>query len=216
MADPLPPDAPEPPGTPLAAGNHPAPAEPRTGGHTARPHTAVVGEEAFAAATRRSREEWFALLDAEGAAGWPHRDIAAWLSRAHGVDAWWAQGVTVGFEQARGIRVPGQRQDGRFEASVSRTLPAEPARVWELVGDPERREQWLDLPVQVTGETRPSSIRWAMPDGTRVVGRLAQVRPGVTRFTAQHQRLPDAAAAAASKAFWAERLTLLAKLATEL
>ena len=199
MADPTPPDGPGPP----------------AGEHTARPHTAVVGEQAFAAATGRSRAEWFALLDAQSAAGWPHRDIAAWLTGVHGVDAWWAQGITVGFEQARGTRVPGQRQDGLFEASVSRTLRADPEDVWALVADPDRRTLWLDAPVQVTGETPLASVRWTMPDGTRVVGRLVPVRPGATRFTAQHQRLPDGAAAAASKAFWAERLTVLAKLATE-
>jgi hypothetical protein len=42
-----------------------------------------------------------------------------------GVDPWWAQGVTVGYEQARGIRSPGQRQDGTFEVSVTRTIAAE-------------------------------------------------------------------------------------------
>ena len=41
--------------------------------------------------------------------------------------AWWAQSITVGFEQARGIRRPGQRQDGTYEASVSRTVSLDTA-----------------------------------------------------------------------------------------
>jgi hypothetical protein len=182
---------------------------------TARAHTSVVGDEALRTATGRSREEWFRLLDEQGATAWPHRDIAAWLTREHHVDAWWAQGVTVGYEQARGTRVPGQRRDGSFEASVSRTLGVDPERLWPLVADAERRAEWFDTPVTVTGETHLASVRWTLPDGSRVIGRLAPVRPGATRFTAQHTRLPDGAAAAASKAAWAQRLALLAKLATE-
>lgn len=96
-----------------------------------------VGDDAVASATGASREEWFALLDAAGAAGgadaaggagatgWRHQAIATWLVNEHGVDPWWAQGVTVAYEQARGIRRPGQRQDGTFEVSVTRTIAAD-------------------------------------------------------------------------------------------
>ena len=81
-----------------------------------------VGDDAVVSATGKTRDEWFALLDAAGAAGWKHQAIATWLARDQGVDPWWAQGVTVGYEQARGIRLPGQRQDGTFEVSVTRTI----------------------------------------------------------------------------------------------
>jgi hypothetical protein len=81
-----------------------------------------VGDEAVREATGRDRAEWFTLLDEAGAATWKHKDIATWLVTEHGVDAWWAQNVTVAYEQASGIRQPGQRQDGSFEASASRTV----------------------------------------------------------------------------------------------
>jgi hypothetical protein len=85
----------------------------------------AVGGDAVVAATGKAREEWFALLDEAGATGWKHQAIANWLVAEQGVDPWWAQGVTVGYEQARGIRSPGQRQDGTFEVSVTRTIAAE-------------------------------------------------------------------------------------------
>lgn len=81
-----------------------------------------IGDDAVVSATGKSRDEWFALLDAAGAAEWKHQAIATWLARDQGVDPWWAQGITVGYEQARGIRLPGQRQDGTFEVSVTRTI----------------------------------------------------------------------------------------------
>jgi hypothetical protein len=82
----------------------------------------TVGDDALTAATGRTSEEWFALLDAAGASGWRHGDIATWLHEQHGVDAWWCQSVTVRYEQARGIRLPGQQPDGTFAASSSRTV----------------------------------------------------------------------------------------------
>ncbi|MGY0005748.1 hypothetical protein ACW0Q9_17820, partial [Micromonospora sp. I033] len=65
---------------------------------------------------------WFARLDAWGATARTHTEIARWLVTEHEVPGWWAQTVTVGYEQARGLRAPGQRRGGGFEATVSRTL----------------------------------------------------------------------------------------------
>ncbi|GAA1763472.1 DUF4287 domain-containing protein [Agromyces humatus] len=84
-----------------------------------------VGDDAVREATGRGRDEWFDLLDAAGATGWKHRDIASWLAGEHRVDPWWSQNVTVAYEQARGIRRPGQRQDGTYEAGVTRTVALE-------------------------------------------------------------------------------------------
>ncbi|HEY1104861.1 MAG TPA: DUF4287 domain-containing protein, partial [Agromyces sp.] len=66
-----------------------------------------VGDDAVQAATGRPRDEWFELLDAADAATWTHKDVATWLVAEHRVDPWWAQSVTVAYEQARGIRRPG-------------------------------------------------------------------------------------------------------------
>ncbi|MDR6908040.1 hypothetical protein J2X63_003748 [Agromyces sp. 3263] len=81
-----------------------------------------VGDDAVRRATGRDRDEWFALLDGAGAVAWAHPAIAGWLTAEQQVDPWWAQSLTVAYEQARGIRRPGQRQDGTFEASVTRTV----------------------------------------------------------------------------------------------
>ena len=187
-----------------------------TGGTWAtRAHTGVVGDDAMTAATGHPRTHWFTLLDEQGATAWRHRDIAAWLVGTHGVDAWWAQGITVGYEQERGIRVPGQRQDGSFEASTSRTLPLDVAAAYRLVAEPGARQRWLDVPVDVTGETADASVRWTMPDGSRVVCRVQPVRDGAARVVVQHARLADADAVVGSKKIWGERLDRLAALARE-
>ncbi|HET9291576.1 MAG TPA: DUF4287 domain-containing protein, partial [Actinomycetes bacterium] len=64
-------------------------------------------EQAIRANTGRGWDEWFALLDEWGGAERPHPEIVRWLVGEHGVPGWWAQGVTVGYERARGLRAPG-------------------------------------------------------------------------------------------------------------
>jgi len=53
----------------------------------------------------------------------PHKESAAILHEKHAVPGWWAQSITVGYEQARGLRQVNQQASG-FTANVSRTLPA--------------------------------------------------------------------------------------------
>ncbi|WP_146898543.1 hypothetical protein [Cellulomonas aerilata] len=201
----MPPMTPPAPRTPGAS---PAPARAHT-----RAHTGMVGDDAMAAATGEPRAHWFALLDGQGATGWSHRDIAAWLVVAQGVDAWWAQGITVGYEQERGMRAPGQRADGLFESSASRTVALPVGDAYRLLADDAARERWLDVPVEVTGRTAERSVRWTMPDGSRVVVRVQAVRDDATRVAVQHRRLADAAAVSAAKASWADRLARLGALA---
>jgi len=85
-------------------------------------YRAPISDQAIRGSTGRDWSEWFATLDAWEGHQRDHRDIAAWLGREHGVDSWWAQGITVAYEQARGKRAPGQRADGTFAASASKTV----------------------------------------------------------------------------------------------
>ncbi|RZT62266.1 hypothetical protein EV140_0785 [Microcella alkaliphila] len=89
-----------------------------------------ASDEAARKATGRLPADWFGMLDAAGARDWPHKKIADHLVADHGVDAWWAQSITVGFEQATGRRRPGQQQDGTFTASVSRRIPGDGPSVY--------------------------------------------------------------------------------------
>jgi len=101
-------------------------------------HDEAIGSQAVVRSTGRPREEWHELLDTAGATGWPHKRIAEWLVTEHAVDGWWAQSLTVGYEQARGMRQPGQRPDGTFDANVSRTVAAGVQDVSALVSDDAR------------------------------------------------------------------------------
>jgi hypothetical protein len=57
-----------------------------------------------------------------GATERKHAEIARWLVTEHEVDSWWAQSVTVGYEQARGMRAPGQQSDGYYRLTALKQL----------------------------------------------------------------------------------------------
>ncbi len=198
-----------------------------------------IGDDRVEAATGRGREAWFTLLDETGATDWSHKDIAAWLVDQHDVDGWWSQSITVAYEQERGRRLPGQRSDGSFEVSPSKSLPGSLETVFELVSEADSRARWLDRQLRtvgagdaldVVGATPASSVRLAWPPGAlgahddavgRVVVSLYQAREddgtprGKVRVAVQHGGLATAEDAERLKAFWRARLDDLARLAEE-
>jgi hypothetical protein len=46
------------------------------------------------------------------------------------IPGWWSQTVAVGYERIKGLRAIGQRMDGSFEASKSRTFAVPLARLY--------------------------------------------------------------------------------------
>ena len=75
-------------------------------------------------ATNRTWEEWLRFMDGIDAKDLSHHEIATKvLEELDGkVEnlGWWAQSVTVAYEQYIGRRIPGQRPDGTFQTSVSK------------------------------------------------------------------------------------------------
>jgi hypothetical protein len=75
-------------------------------------------------ATNRSWDEWLKFMDNIAAKQLNHHEIATKvLEELDGkIDniGWWAQSVTVAYEQYIGRRIPGQRPDGTFQTSVSK------------------------------------------------------------------------------------------------
>ena len=189
-----------------------------------RSNAQQLSDESVEKATGASRGHWFALLDSEGANGWPHTAIAAHLVEHHGMDGWWAQGVTIAYEQARGLRVPGQRADGTFEAGVTKQVRAPLDAVYAALVDPVLRFGWLDsalaamhpgIRLEVVGETAGKSVRWrwfddAEDDGRRVVATVSRAGDAV-RVAITHTGLPDSGRVPELKELWRERLAALAE-----
>ncbi|HEX2861457.1 MAG TPA: DUF4287 domain-containing protein [Lacunisphaera sp.] len=160
-------------------------------------------------ATGRTWREWFALLDKAGAAKLPHKDIVRWLQRNHQLADWWGQMVTVGYEQARGLRVKHQQPDG-FEISVAKTIAAPVGRAFAAWREASLREQWLPrTPLTVRKATPHKSIRILWGDDTLLSVNFWPKGSLKCQVVPQHARLPSPEAAEKMKAYWSEKLEAL-------
>ncbi|TPW72993.1 DUF4287 domain-containing protein [Schumannella sp. 10F1B-5-1] len=169
----------------------------------------MTSDDSVRAATGRTPEEWFALLDAGQATTWGHTRIARRLVDEHGVDGWWAQNLTVRYEQARGLRRPGQKADGTFAASAGRTV-ADGRAGLEAVIAAATSELGCAPASQREHPVRPNA-RWALPGGERVLAAIEPLGgaaggaagapvPSKARLAVTFEKLADEDAAAAAKA----------------
>jgi hypothetical protein len=164
--------------------------------------------------TGRGWDAWFALLDAWGATGRTHTEVARWLVAEQQVDNWSAQSITVGYEQARGLRAPGQQSNGDFVASVTRTVAVPVDRLFGAFSDESLRDRWLpNGTLRVRTATAPKSFRADWADGTtRIAVGFTPKGAAKAQVAVAHEKLADAEAVAAMKAYWRERLTTLKQL----
>ena len=164
--------------------------------------------------TGRTWNEWFALLDEWGAAEREHHEIAAWLGAEHAVAGWWAQGITVEYEKARGLRPPGGDRDGTLNAGASKTVAVPVERLFDAFADLELREQWLPgAPLRQRTAKPNRTLRYDWGDGsTRVILGFQAKGDEKSTVAVSHERLPDAESAERMKAYWRERLSALKTL----
>ncbi|MSR36144.1 MAG: hypothetical protein EXR95_05790 [Gemmatimonadetes bacterium] len=171
---------------------------------------AGLGDHAVREATGRGWEEWFQQLDSAGAKEMEHAAIALHLSKSQRVPDWWCQMLTVGYEQARGLRQKHQRPDG-FSVSASRTLAVPVHQVYEAFADATARERWLPDPGFTVHKATPArSMRLAWIDGASSVEvNFYEKGAAKSQVTVQHSKLPDAESAVRMKAYWGTALDTL-------
>jgi hypothetical protein len=156
--------------------------------------------------TGRGWDEWRALIDA-----WPghtdgHTAVARWLEQTHGIDGWWAQQVTVGWERISGRRLPNQLADGTFTAGRSATLTVDADTLRARLLDAERRSALFpNHATELRSRPTSKSIRLAFEEGVAEVA-IASKPDGRVTITIQHQKLPTPDAVTTWKAFWGDWL----------
>jgi uncharacterized protein YndB with AHSA1/START domain len=171
---------------------------------------AGMADPALKDKTGRTWKQWVDVLDRHQAATMAHRDIAALVNREYEIDGWWSQAVTVGYERIKGLRARGQRRDGTFEASKSRTYPVPVAVLFEAWTDAKVRRRWLTgASVKVRTATKSKSLRLDWADGTLIALGFTAKGASKSQVALSHTKLPDRAAADRMKQYWAERLDAL-------
>lgn len=163
--------------------------------------------------TGRPWAEWLSVLDEFGVEKAGHKAAARYLREDHDQSAWWAQTLTVRYEQERGLRELGQRANG-FEGAVTRTIRATPEAAYEALTTAEGWDGWLsrgsELDARVDGLYRtadgdrgrflglepPRRVRMTWehpkhPPGSRVTFEIAPKDEGRITVRVTHARLAD-------------------------
>lgn len=171
----------------------------------------TMSEAAIRKGTGRTWDEWFRLLDDWGATERTHPEIARQVHEVYGVDGWWSQSVTVGYEWARGMR---QRHEvpGGYQVSISKTIDASADDVWRDFVETRRRDRWLDpgtLRVRPKTGTPGKSARFDDADG-RTVHIYLTAKDERSSVAVTCEGLADQAEVETHRALWRDRLGALA------
>jgi Domain of unknown function (DUF4287) len=172
-----------------------------------------TSDESVRTNTGRSWDQWFKLLDKWGAKTNKHPEIVRFLMDEHDVPGWWAQSVTVAYEQNRGMRAPGQRADGTYSATASKTVNVPVKKLFEAVKDKELREQWLgdfEFDIRATRPGKSITVPWE--DGsTRLTFWFEAKGSKKSQVSLAHEKVAGPRQADDLKVFWRERMDLLKK-----
>ena len=121
--------------------------------------------------------------------------------------------MTVGYEQARGLRQPHQKGD-TFEISKSRTYAVPVEQLYKAWADEELRRRWLpENPIHIRKATAGKSMRITWSDqATGLNVYFYSKGLAKSQVMVQHVKLANSEQAEAQKVFWAAALERLAHL----
>jgi hypothetical protein len=171
---------------------------------------AGMSDVALKAKTGCTWDRWVHALDRHGAEQMSHRDIAALVSTKYKVDSWWSQTVTVGYERIKGLRVRGQRRDGTYEATKSRTFNVPVTTLFDAWADARVRRRWLNgARVKVRTATSPKSMRLDWTDRSIIAVGFAAKGKSRSSVAVAHTKVPNRETADRLKEFWSDRLDAL-------
>jgi hypothetical protein len=161
-------------------------------------------------------EKWVKSLDYHGAEKMSHREIAALVSDKYKVPSWWTQTVTVGYERIKGLRARGQRRDGSYEATKSRTFNVPVDTLFDAWADAGSRKKWLTgATVKTRSSTKPKYLRLDWNGNSIVAVGFLPKGESKSAVSVQHAKLPDKETADRLKKYWSEQLQNLAGVLKE-
>ncbi|MCW5878549.1 MAG: hypothetical protein KIS80_06750 [Anaerolineales bacterium] len=165
-------------------------------------------------ATQQTWHEWLQFMESIDAHNLNHHQIASKVLEVlmDKIDnpGWWAQSVTVAYEQYIGRRIPGQRPDGTFQTSVSKaTQLSMPVLMdhWTAFAAKDTTVQALiGAEPRVSGTQKRITWRAKAKDGSALVVISEPKAKGTASLVVQHMGLQSLELNEAAKAQWVEIL----------
>lgn len=173
---------------------------------------AGMSDEKIKEKTGCTWEKWVYALDRKKAYDLPHGELAELIKTKYKTPDWWTQQVAVGYERIKGLRVKGQRRNGTFSASKSKTYNVPVETLFEAWTDAKIRKRWLgDDTVKIRKATSPKSIRLEQ-DGSIIAVLFTKRGPAKSSVSIDEEKLPSKEAAVAVREYWTEKLGRLAEV----
>lgn len=162
-----------------------------------------MSDDAIRSGTGKGWDEWCDVIDRFPGRTDGHKAIADHVRDDLGLDGWWAQGVTVGYERITGLRLPHQMADGSFTANKSRTVTVDGDELRHLLLDDDGRAHLFpDVATSLRSKPTAKALRLAVGPGVATVS-LEDRGDGRTKVTIAHERLPAFADVEEWKFYWA-------------
>jgi hypothetical protein len=176
----------------------------------------IISDAALIKATGKDWPHWKKVLKAMKAGALSHKEIALKLSSEHGVPGWWAQGITVRFEQEIGRREPGQSSSGKYNVGISATIDGSMDEALVIWTEAVKNRKKFDG-VSITGPASTSATpKWRywkikLEDGTRINVTITNKPGGKALLNVQHENLPEREGIERWRAFWKKFLKTIEK-----
>ena len=170
----------------------------------------IMTDAGITAKTGKGWDHWFAALDKAGAAKLNHKAIAHLAAGKMKAGPWWGQMIAVSYERARGIRAMNQKCDGEFSVSVTKVMPVELSRLFDVVTDEKNRKKWFPPGAfEETAKTKDKYWRFKWKKDARVSAGFYAKGAGKAQIAMDIGKLPDSDAVESERAAWKKALEKL-------
>ncbi len=167
---------------------------------------AGVSDEAVTAKTGKHWSQWLSILDRKQTPSLTHKEMAIFLRENHQLSPWWSQMITVGYEQARGLRKKNETLKG-YQVSASRTIALPVAELFTIWANEQEREWLVGQPLHVRSITLNKALRinWKTP-ASHVDVDFYPKNGSKTQIVISHTKLPGSKEVKEFRTFWKQTL----------
>jgi len=173
---------------------------------------AIITDKLVVEKTKKTMQEWFALLDKMGAKKMKHAGIFELVSKTNGLKplgTWNQNLLATSYEWDRKLKERGQKEKD-FEVSVSKTIDVPITTLYQSWTDESIRKKWLNEKIIIRKCTPDKSARITWSDQkTSLSVDFYLKSKDKSQVVVQHLKIPDAKNAGELKQYWAKKLATL-------
>ncbi len=174
----------------------------------------TLNTAAIEKATGKSWEKWLNFFDKIGAEKLPHKEIAQKIHTEGHAGPWWAQMVTVAYEQHIARRRPGQSCTGKYQISVSKTVPGtldDALRNWLklMAGRKEFAGVAIERAPTTSGSGKFRYWHCGLSDGTRLNVGIYEKERGKSVIALGHEKVESEKQSDRWRDYWKSQMAMV-------